>query len=88
MFRLWARIFQNNHMLRDTVIEDPSEETRTHKVYNALAASAKEFDVATPIWLDKNIRDFKRYSHTRFTADNFIEQIEFDYLEIRIIEED
>ena len=32
MFRLWAKEFQDNHMLRDTVIADSSDDTRTHKV--------------------------------------------------------
>ena len=36
MFRLWARTFQNNHMLNDTVICDDREENRTHKVFDAL----------------------------------------------------
>lgn len=29
MFRLWAKIFQNNHMLKDICIEDGSDDTRT-----------------------------------------------------------
>ena len=36
MFRLWARIFKNNHMLKDTVVCDSSQDTRTHKVFRAL----------------------------------------------------
>ena len=48
MFRMWAKIFKNNHMLKDTCIEDGSDDTRTH----------------------------------------FVESIDFDYLEIQIIEED
>ena len=31
--------------------------------------------------------DFKRHDKTRFTSDNFIETIDFDYLEIEVIEE-
>ena len=46
------------------------------------------FDLSEPIWLDINIRDFKRHSKTRFTQDNFIDSIDFDYLEIQVIEED
>lgn len=34
-----------------------------------------------------NINDFKRHAKTRFTKDSFIEQIDFDYLEIEVIEE-
>ena len=39
------------------------------------------------MWLDNNIMDFKRHDKTRFTSDNFIETIDFDYLEIEVIEE-
>ena len=39
-------------------------------------------------WLPSNISDFKRHAKTRFTQDSFIEAIDFDYLEIQIIEED
>ena len=88
MFRLWARIFKDNHMLRDTVIEAPSMETRTHKIFNALDQICYEFDLGKPIWLDATIQDFKKHSKARFTQDNFIEGIDFDYLEIQVIEED
>ena len=88
MFRLWARTFQNNHMLRDTCIADDSRDTRTHKVFRALDEVCLQFDLSKPIWLDKNIVEFKRHRKARFTRDNFIDQIDFDYLEIQIIEED
>lgn len=88
MFRLWARIFEDNHMIRDICIADDGADTRTHKIFRALEEACYQFDLAKPIWLDKNIADFKRLSKTRFTSDNFIEQIDFDYLEIQIIEED
>jgi hypothetical protein len=85
---MWGKLWKSNHMIRDTVIEDSSEDTRTHKVFHALEQICYEFDLGHPIWLDKNIRDFKRIARTRFTKDSFIEQIEFDYLEIHVIEED
>jgi len=34
------------------------------------------------------VKKLKRHRKTRFTQDNFIEEIEFDYLEIQVIEED
>ena len=88
MFRLWARIFKENRMLRDTVVTDESEDTRTHKIFHALEEACYQFDLGKPIWLDKTIADFKRHSKTRFTQDNFIEGIDFDYLEVQVIEED
>ena len=88
MFRIWGKIFKNNHMIRDTVIcIDDESETRTHKIFNALDDICEEFDLSKPIWLDANINEFRKISKTRFTSDNFIESIEFDFLEIQIIEE-
>ena len=75
-------------MLKDTVICDASSETRTHKVFHALEEVCCQFDLGKPIWLDANIADFKKHDKTRFISDNFIEEIEFDFLEIQVIEED
>ncbi len=88
MFRLWAKIFKDNRMLKDTVIADDSDDTRTHKIFRALDSVCYEFDLGKPIWLDATVKDFKRHDKTRFTQDNFMEQIEFDYMEIHVIEED
>lgn len=88
MFRLWAKEFHNNHMLKDTVICDESNDTRTHKIFNALDEVCYQFDLGKPIWLDANIQDFQKHNKTRFSQDNFIESIGFDYLEIQVIEED
>lgn len=86
MFRIWAKIFKDNHMIKDMVVCDDSNLNRTKKIFNSLDNICKEFDLCSPIWLDKNIRDFKCNSKTRFTKDNFMEDIEFDFLEIHVIE--
>lgn len=75
-------------MLQDTVVENYENDTRTHKIFQAIEQICYEFDLSAPIWLDKNIRDFQRIARTRFTKDSFIEEIEFDYLEVLVIEED
>ena len=88
MFQLWAKIFKENHLLRDVTLSDDSVDTRTHKIFRALEQACYQFDLGKPIWLDKNISEFKRHNKTRFTRDNFIETVDFDYLEIQILEED
>ncbi|MBP3664593.1 MAG: hypothetical protein J6J03_05460 [Tyzzerella sp.] len=87
MFRLWGKIWKDNHLIKDTVICDETADTRTHKIFHALDAICYEFDLSKPIWLDANIDEFKKRDKTRFTKDNFVDSIEFDYLEIHIIEE-
>lgn len=88
MFRLWAREWKRGHVIRETIVEDPSEDTRTHKIFHARTEVCRRFDLAEPIWLDSIVRDFQRDAKCRFTQDAFMEPIDFDYLEIRILEED
>lgn len=75
-------------MLKDTSITDESDDTRTHKIFHALDKICYDFDLSKPIWLDTTIADFKRHAKARFYQDSFIEEIDFDYLEIEVIEED
>ena len=88
MFRLWGKIFRSNRLINDTVACSDMNDTRTHKVFQCLEDICYELDLERPIWLDKNIDDFKRHSKTRFSQDNFIEHLDFDFLEIEVIEED
>ncbi|MFQ9933195.1 MAG: hypothetical protein ACLRVQ_02035 [Lachnospiraceae bacterium] len=89
MFRLWGKIWKKNHLLKDTVIcDDRRDINRTRKIYDALDSICHEFDLSRPIWLDSTIDEFLRHDKTRFSKDNFIDDIDFDYLEIQVIEED
>ncbi len=88
MFRLWAKKWKDNRLVQDMTVENSDSDTRTHKVFHALDTACYAFDLEKPIWLDANAEEFKRRARTRFTQDNFIERIEFDYLEIQVIEED
>ena len=88
MFRVWAKIWKDNKLIKDTVVENRTEDTRTHKVFAALEQVCYEFDLSVPIWLDSNVQEFQRVAKTRFKADNFVDTISFDALEFQIIEED
>ena len=45
MFRLWGKIWKDNHLLKDTVICDDSEDTRTHKIFRGLESICYEMDL-------------------------------------------
>ncbi|MFP3156246.1 hypothetical protein LQZ18_17820 [Lachnospiraceae bacterium ZAX-1] len=87
MFRLWAKIFTENRLIKDTVVCNDSDDTRTHKVFRAIEEICYTFDLGKPIWLDATVLEFKRHGKARFYQDNFIEPIDFDFLEIHVIEE-
>jgi hypothetical protein len=86
--RIWGKIWKENRLIRDSVIENVSDQTRTTKIFEALHDLCMEFDLSVPIWLDQNVNEFQRRSKTRFSQDNFVETIPFDYLELQVIEED
>ena len=88
MFRIWGKLFRDNHLIKDIVVENGQNLSRTRKIFAGLEEICRELDLGTPIWLDVNIRDFKQLSRTRFTRDSFVEAIDFDYLELQVIEED
>ena len=89
MFRLWAKMIVSGKMVKNMTIENSdSSLNRTKKIFNSIDEICYAYDLSKPIWLDKNIREFKKNSRTRFTKDNFVDEIEFDSMDIEVIEED
>lgn len=89
MFRIWGKLIKDNRLLQDhTICIEDYTMTRTQKVYRALDELCYKFDLAKPVWLKMNQEDFIRHARTRFTQDNFMEHIEFDYLDFQVIEEE
>ncbi|MDO4476254.1 MAG: hypothetical protein Q4B59_05675 [Lachnospiraceae bacterium] len=86
--KIWGKIWKQNHVIADNTIEDLSNDTRTHKVFNALDELCIRFDLSRPIWLESNVQEFKRHKRVHFNQDSFIEQIEFDSFEMQVLEED
>ena len=40
MFRLWGKIWKDNHLVQDAVAEEAGDDTRTHKVFTRWMSSA------------------------------------------------
>ena len=81
-----GKLVKNNRTILDTVAEIPyGSLTRTQMVFQALDEICVRLDLGKPIWLDANIREFQLRDRTRFGQDQFIETIDFDFLEIHII---
>ena len=86
--RIWFKLMKDTRLLQDiTVTVDQADMTRTKKIFYALEQACCKLDLSQPIWLDRNITEFKRHNRTRFRQDSFIETIAFDFLEMHIIEE-
>ena len=42
MFRLWGKIWKDNHLVQDAVAEEAGDDTRTHKVFHTLDELCRE----------------------------------------------
>ncbi len=73
--RIWFKKWKDNHMIRDMVVCNDGEDTRTHKIFDALEQACYEFDLSRPVWLDANIAEFKKRARTRFSSDHFVDDI-------------
>ncbi len=81
-------IKRDNRIIAETVVTDETAgKTRTKKVLDCLNEICMELNLQVPIWLDSQIREFQRSSHTSFGRDSFIEETDFDFLEIQVLEE-
>ena len=52
MFRLWGKIWKDNRMEKDTVYEEESDDTRTHKIFR-VGRKLRLNDLGGPILVEK-----------------------------------
>lgn len=87
MFRLWGKIYKNNRIVSDYIFElNTNGLNQQEKINQGLEALCYHFDLQIPMWFSSNDNDFEVVGKTRFTEHHFIETIDFDFLEIEIIE--
>ncbi len=78
---LWVRVIRRSRTERETV--EPCERDAPEE---ALSEACRRLDLSRPLWLDKNRREWREFSQTRFLPDAFMEPVHFDRLEIELID--
>lgn len=84
---MWGKLVKDSKIIKSETIARPEDDTRTHKIFNSLEELCKIWDLSSPIWLESNINEFKKLGKTRFYKDGFIDETDFDFMEIQILEE-
>ncbi|MBR6028104.1 MAG: hypothetical protein IKP40_03365 [Clostridia bacterium] len=80
---LWVRVIRRHKIERQTVEPCAPEEVR-----EALTEACRKLDLSAPVWLPRHERDWRDFSQTRFSPDDFMESVPFDRLEIELIDPD
>lgn len=88
MLKLWGKLIKHHKIVRDVVLDMTLITDSAQTVRAALDDFAPALDIARPIWLPKNETDLTKFIITRFYPDQFMENVDFDWLEIEIIGDD
>lgn len=82
MKKMWAKIMKENRIKKDCVIEINNDTT----LYDNLKEVCYILNLETPIILKKHKLEIADYNITRFRKTDFVDSINFDYLQIEYFE--
>ena len=80
---LWVKTIRSQRIERQTTVPCGRHDPR-----DALREACGAMDLAEPVWLDKNTREWEEFGMTRFLPDAFFEPVPFQRLEIEYIDPD
>ncbi len=77
---LWIRGIKNGRIIKQVTVPATFEDPQT-----PLQDGLKELDLSTPLWLEKNQREWDSFFQTRFYPQDFVDHLPFDRLEVEYI---
>ena len=79
MFRIWAKVFKDGHIIKQTTYER-EEKFSYSRFFRYLADICDELDVPTPVLLKTSIFYYAKFSPVVFRPSDFMESVPFDRL--------
>lgn len=88
MTRIWFKLVRNQKILQDLVIEVKKKKNKKDMIVGALEEVCMAFNLQKPMWFSDVEKDLTQFGRASFKQVHFIEEIDFDYLEFEIIEDE
>ena len=79
MFRIWAKVFKDGHIVKQTTYEREEKFSYSH-FFRYLAGICDALDVPTPVLLKTSIFNYAKFNHVVFRPSDFMESVPFDRL--------
>ena len=79
MFRIWAKVFKDGHIVIKTTYEREEKFSYSH-FFRYLADICDALDVPTPVLLKTSIFNYAKFNHVVFRPSDFMESVPFDRL--------
>lgn len=85
--KLYGKLIKERKIMReDVAVNIDGKLPFNEKLEKCLVEVCKKLECPVPLWLNKNTKEFALYRKTFFSNEQFIENVWFDKLEIRIEE--
>ncbi|MEI6131885.1 MAG: hypothetical protein WCQ41_03555 [Bacillota bacterium] len=83
--KFFGRLMKERFVIHETIAEDfETHKPLVDRLEKCLRIVCKDFDISVPIWLDRNTKEFACFRRTTFTAEQFIDHVKFDRLQIEV----
>lgn len=79
MFRIWAKVYRDDHIEKQTVYESDKRFTYS-EFFSYLADICDELDIPTPVLLKAHVFNYAKFNHVIFRPRDYMEPIPFDKL--------
>lgn len=87
MYKVWAKKIKNNSIIASINIKNKEQISLDEKRDTCIKEICQKFDLSVPVWLKKHEEDFSQYKYVTFYQDDFVDDIDFDRLEIDLIDD-
>lgn len=87
MYRIWAKKIRNNSIIASLNIKNNEKISLDEKRDKCIKEVCQKFDLSVPLWLKKHQDEFSQYKYVIFYPEDFIDDIDFDKLEIDLIDD-
>jgi len=84
VLKLTGRLIKENNIIMEATVENNDDISFRDALEECLIGLCKKLDVSVPLWLKKNTSELARFRKTSFDAEQFMEKIWFDRLEIKL----
>ena len=84
MFRIWAKVYKNEHIEKQTTYEGEREFSYAD-FFGYLAEMCSRLDVPTPVLLKQHIFQYAKFRHVVFRPADFLEPVSFTKLVVENI---
>lgn len=79
MIRIWAKVMKKNKIEKQFVFEKDGQIDYS-EFFDYLREICENLDIPTPILIKTHLFNYAKYNNVRFSASDFVEQINFDKL--------